>query len=189
MTSSFCFSESVHKTCQRQPTELKLGKLIVHSKFHKVGKFENYVTRNDVIMMSLPKTMENNGEMRTSAKPDKLHTNRKVLMRAIKNVLCIEFEPLRQKLWAFLSNFGIFFKMPAHQIWSFHVTQEANFELFLFCPNSTFNIRKCHKISSGKALYVRSYQKNLTGGGKHPSPPSAFRVNRNIKSTVMQVSI
>ena len=58
MTSSLCFSESVHKTCQPQHTELKLGKLIVHSKFHKILKFENHVTRNDVIIMSLPKTME-----------------------------------------------------------------------------------------------------------------------------------
>ena len=38
--------------------ELKLGRLIVHSTFHKIYKFENHVTRNDVIMMSLPKTME-----------------------------------------------------------------------------------------------------------------------------------
>ena len=44
------------------------------------------------------------------------------------------------------------FTMLAHQIWSCHVTQEANSEIFLFCPNSTFNIRKSHKISSGKAL-------------------------------------
>ena len=53
-----CFSEPVHKTCQRQPTELKLDKLIVHSKFHRICKFENHVTRDDVIMMSLAKTME-----------------------------------------------------------------------------------------------------------------------------------
>ena len=59
MTSSLCFSESVYKTCHRQPTELKLGKLIVHFKFHKICKFKNHVTRNDVVMTSLPKTMEN----------------------------------------------------------------------------------------------------------------------------------
>ena len=28
----------------------------------------------------------------------------------------IEFEPLRQKLWVFLSNFGLF-RMPVHHIW------------------------------------------------------------------------
>ena len=57
MTSSLCFSESVYNTCQRQHTELKLGKLIVHSQFHKIRKFESNVTRNDVIIASLPETI------------------------------------------------------------------------------------------------------------------------------------
>ena len=59
------------------------------------------MTRNDVIMMSLPKTIENNGKMRTSAEPNKIYIVRKVLMRAI---IFIEFEPLCQMLWAFMSN-------------------------------------------------------------------------------------
>ena len=45
--------------------------------------------------------------MRTSAKPNKLYVIRKVLMKAIENVLFIEFEPLCQKLWAFMSIIGI----------------------------------------------------------------------------------
>ena len=86
------------------------------------------------------------------------------------DVLFIEFEPLGQKLLAFMSNFSVFM-MPAPQIWQSHVTQEANFEKILFFPNSAFNNRKSYKISSRKALYFRSYQpKNLTGGGKHPLP-------------------
>ena len=32
-----------------------------------------------------------------------------------------------------------FFTMPALQVWPRHVTQEANFEKILFCPNSAFN--------------------------------------------------
>ena len=63
----------------------------------------------------------------------------------------IEFEPLCQKLWAFMSNLA-FFTMPAPQIWPCHVTQEVNFEKILFFPNSAFNIIKSHKISSRKAL-------------------------------------
>ena len=59
MTSSLCFYGSVHKTQQQQPTELKLLKLIVHLKVHKICKFENHVTINDVLMTSLPKTMGN----------------------------------------------------------------------------------------------------------------------------------
>ena len=52
--------------------------------------------------------------------------------------------------------------IPAHQIWSCYVTQDANFENLLFCPNSTFNIRKSHNISSEKALYFRSYQQKAS---------------------------
>ena len=64
-----------------------------------------------------------------------------------------------------------FFKMPAHQIWSCHVTQEANFENFLFCLNSTFNIRKVtkflvEKLSTSEVIR----QKPHGGGGKHPPP-------------------
>ena len=57
------------------------------------------------------------------------------------------------KVMGILDKILAFFTMLAHQIWSCHMTQEANFEIFLFCPNYTFNIRKSHKISSGKALY------------------------------------
>ena len=106
ITSSLCFSQSVHKTCQRQVTALKFCRLIVYLKFHKICKFENHVTRNDVIMMSLPKTMENNGNMRTSVEPNKMYIVLKVLMRAIQNVAFSEFEPLCQKLWAFMSSFN-----------------------------------------------------------------------------------
>ena len=58
MTSSLCFLNLSIKLAKKTPTELKLGKLIIHSKFHKIRKFKNHVTRNDLIMMSLPKTME-----------------------------------------------------------------------------------------------------------------------------------
>ena len=52
-----------------------------------------------------------------------------------------------------------FFAMPAHQIWSYNVAQEANFKNFLFCANSTFNIRKSHKTSGGKAAnYLSSWK-------------------------------
>ena len=79
-----CFSQSVCKTCQRQPTALKLSRLIVYPKFHKICQFENHVTRNDFIMMSLPKTMENNGKMRTSMEPNKIYIVRKDLMKVIQ---------------------------------------------------------------------------------------------------------
>ena len=51
--------------------------------------------------------------------------------------------------------------MPTHQIWPCHVTQLANFENVSFFSDSTFNIRKSHKISNGKAFYFRSYLPKL----------------------------
>ena len=36
---------------------------------------------------------------------------------------------------------------------------------FLFCPNSTLNIRKSHKIPSGKAFFFESYQPKTSRGG------------------------
>ena len=72
------------------------------------------------------------------------------------------------KSYAHFCQILVLFTMPAQQIWSCHVIQDANFENlnFLFCPNSTFNIRKSRQISSEKALYFGSYQqKALRGGG------------------------
>ena len=48
---------------QRQPEALKLCKVIVHLQFYNICKFESRVTRKDVIMMSLPKTMETIGNV------------------------------------------------------------------------------------------------------------------------------
>ena len=61
----------------------------------------------------------------------------------------IESEPVCQKLWAFFSNFGFFFRCQLTVI----RTQDANVENVLFCTNSAFNIRKSHKISGGHAFY------------------------------------
>ena len=74
-------------------------------------------------------------------------------------------------LWAFCQILALF-TMSAHQIWPCHVTQDSNFENYLFCPNFTFNIRKNHKISSRIALYFRRYrQKPHGGGGGGNTPP------------------
>ena len=87
-------------------------------------------------------------------------------------MLFIEFEPQFKKLWTFCQTLALL-TMPAHQVWSYDVTQDANFQNVLFCPNSTLNIRKSHKISSGKALYFRSYQQKPQSAGSTPLPPSA----------------
>ena len=57
---------------------------IAFGKFYKICKFENNVTRNDVIMMSVPKQWKNADVLGTSWGPVKLYIIRKVLMRAFK---------------------------------------------------------------------------------------------------------
>ena len=82
----------------------------------------------------------------------------------------IEFEPLCQKLSDFLSNFGLFYYahspnmvMPRDPSWKF--------ENFKCCPNSTFNIRKSHKIPMEK--FSKKVQKVISQkrhGGRGPLP-------------------
>ena len=61
--------------------------------------------------------------------------------------------------------FWPFSTMLTHQIWSCHVTQDANLENVEFCPISTFDIGKSHKLSYGKVLYFKSYQPKTSPGG------------------------
>ena len=46
----------------------------------------------------------------------------------------------------------------------------CNFQFFLFSANSTFDIRKSHKISCRKAFYFKSSQPKTSGGGTPPPP-------------------
>ena len=79
MTPSFCFC---NPSVKLDPDKtLKLGRLIAFGKFHKMCKFKNHVRRNDVIMMSLPKTMK---KCVKSEKQVKLYIIRKVLTRGIQ---------------------------------------------------------------------------------------------------------
>ena len=101
-----------------------------------------------------------------------------------KNVLLIEFEPLCQKLWAFLSNFGFFYDACSPNL-VMSRDPRCKFRNFLFCPNYTFNIRKSHKISNGKALHFRSYQPETSRGMENTPPP----VPLELKSRVLQLKI
>ena len=68
MKSSLCFSESVYKTCQKQPTALKLCRLIVYSKFYKICKFENHVKNNGITTKSNRRTMQKCGPLQNQTK-------------------------------------------------------------------------------------------------------------------------
>ena len=87
-----------------------------------------------------------------------------------KNVLLIEFEPLCQKLWAFMSNFRISYDARSPNM-AMSRDPRSKFRKQIDFPNSAFNIKKSYKISRRKALYFRSYRpKNLTRwDGKHLS--------------------
>ena len=160
MTSSLCFYKSVYKACQQQPTELKLGKLIVHSKFHKLRKFGNHVTRNDVIMTSLQKTMENADLRETkqfiyhSKGIDESYPKMYFLLNLSHYV----------KSYGHLCQFLAFFTMPALQIWPCHVNQEANcekkFYFFLILHLILGNVTKflVEKLATSEVI-----SQNLTG--------------------------
>ena len=72
---------------------MKVCRWTVHQKFHKMCELESRVTSIDVIMIPLPK---NNGKQLENAN----------LSRTKQNIYpwkgFIEFEPLCQKLWAFM---------------------------------------------------------------------------------------
>ena len=72
----------------------------------------------------------------------KLYTIRKVSIRAIQKCTFVLIRATVSKVMDILP-----------PIWSCQVTQDANCENFLFCPNSAYNTRKSHKMSSGRALY------------------------------------
>ena len=67
MTSSLCFCNPSVKFDPDNLQPLKVCKLIAYGMLHKICRFENHVTRNDVIMMSLPKTMEKCGRPRNQS--------------------------------------------------------------------------------------------------------------------------
>ena len=62
------------------------------------------------------------------------------------------------------------FAMPAHQMWSCHVTQNANFVDFLFCPILHLILGKVTKLSVEKLSTSELSSKRPQGGGKRPPP-------------------
>ena len=125
------FSQPVYKTCQRQPTALKLGRLIVYSKFHKICKFENHVTRNDVIT-------KNSGNMQTSVEPNKIHIIQKDLMRDIQK--CNFYW-----IWAIVSKvMGIYVKFYHGQSPNMVMSCDPGSKCRFFLPDSILNFSKSY---------------------------------------------
>ena len=75
-----------------------------------------------------------------------------------------------------------FLMMPTYQIWSCHVTEEANFEFFYFVLILHLILGKVTKFLVESSLLLCISQKNSQGGGGGwKTPPSAFRVKRLIR--------
>ena len=82
----------------------------------------------------IPKNNENQWEMLTLAEPKKYKLLERLWWELFKNVIFIEFEPLYQKLSAFMLNL------------SCHVTLAWNSETFYFSPNFVLTFRKRYQI-------------------------------------------
>ena len=70
--------------------------------------------------------------------------------------------------------FWPFFTMPAHQIWSCHVTQEANFENFLFVSILHLILGKVTKFLMGKLSTSEVISRKPHGGEGWKTPPCAL---------------
>ena len=155
------------KIRSRHSRELILLGLIAYIICYKICYFESPTKTNDVIMTSLQKQWQ---------KSDLRETKQIIYHSKVIDKSCPKMCFLLN-LSHCVKNYGDFcqilalFTMPAHQIWPCHVVQGLNFKKCLFCPNSTFNISKSHKISSGKVFYFRSYQQKPHGGWKTRLPP------------------
>ena len=120
--------------------------------------------------MSLPKTMENNGERRTSPKPNKLYINRNVFMRAIQK--CTSYW-----IWVTMSKVvGIFVKF-----WHFLRCQLTKYgyvtwpkkqisKIFYFLVILHLILRKVTKFLVQKLSTSEVISQKLTGGGAPPVP-------------------
>ena len=132
--------------------------------FHKICKFESSFVTNDVIMTSLPKQLQNLDLRETK----KVICHSKGIDESYpKMYFLLNVSYPVKKLWAFLTNFGLFYDACSLNM---IVSRDprSKFRIFLFCPNSTFNIRE---ISCGKALYFRNYQPKYPPRGGTPPVP------------------
>ena len=80
------------------------------------------------------------------------------------------------KCYGHFVNILALFMMPTHQIWSCHVTQDANFEIFHFVLILQLILGKVTKFPAEKLSTSEVISKKPHGGGGGGTPPSAFRV-------------
>ena len=128
------------------------------------------MTRNDVIMTSLPKQWEN-ADLRETKQI--IHHSKGTDESCSKMYFLLNLS-YYVKSYGHVCRILAIFMMPAPQIWPCHITQEANFEKNVVFTYSGFNIRKSYKISSRIALYFRSYQPKTSRGRGGGNTPQCF---------------
>ena len=112
--------------------------------FCKICKFKSSTRTNDVIMTLLPKTMAKFGPPRNKTnsilflRSNKIQNKFYIVLNSIdesypKMYIFIEFEQLCQKLWAFLSNFGLFCDASSTNM-AMSRDPRRNFIFFYFVP-------------------------------------------------------
>ena len=122
-------------------------------------------------MMSLPKTMENSGKMRTSVEPNKIYIIGKFWWELFKNVIFIEFEPLCQKFWAFMSNLPKPHTKYGHVRWPWLQIPKIFFRLILY--QILGKVTKFGGIGSRTKMLQAKNKLRV----ENTPPPSAYRVN------------
>ena len=124
-------------------------------------------------MTSLPKTMAKFGP---PGNQKNMYTIRKVLIRTIQK--CALNLSHCVKSYGHFCQILALFTMPAHQIWSCHVTQDANFEIFYYLLILHLILRKVTKFLVEKLSTSEVISKKPHGGTVENTPPprSAFKV-------------
>ena len=85
------------------------------------------------------------------------------------------------KSYGHLCQFLACFTMPALQIWPCHVTQETNFKKFYFFLILHLIVENVTKFLVEKLSTSEVISQKPRGGG-WKTPPSAFRVNKLVKT-------
>ena len=125
------------------------------------------MTRNDVIMTSLPKQWKN-ADLRETKQ---IIYHSKGIDESYPKMYFLLNLSHYVKSYGYLCQILAFFTMPTPHIWPCHATKEANFEKNLSFSNFAFNIGKSYNISGRKALFFRSYQLRTSWGVENTPPP------------------
>ena len=122
-------------------------------------------------MMSLPKTMETKGKWGRRQKQIKYKSLERVWWELFKNVTFIEFEPLCQKLWTFMSNLQKPLTKYDHVTWPWLQIPK----IFIFCLILYQILEKVTKFG-GNWFKNKKLQAKTNWGWKHPHSTSDSRI-------------